>query len=66
MQIHDEDGEGCGECDHGHGGHVVLPCGAENVVSHEEEVNSVELSSCLIIKRKKASIWPSNPKRGKM
>lgn len=42
MQIHDEDGEGCGERDHGHGGHVVLPCGAENVVSHKEEVNTVE------------------------
>lgn len=29
MDVHDEDGESCGGCDHGHGGNIVLPCVTE-------------------------------------
>lgn len=28
VNVHDEDGESSGGCDHGHGGYIVLPCAA--------------------------------------
>lgn len=53
MQIHDEDGKRCGERDHGHGGHVVLPCGTESIVSPKQEMKTVELPICLLITRRR-------------
>lgn len=66
VQIHDEDGKCCGERDHGHGGHIVLSCGTESVVNPKRKMKTIELPGCLIMNRKKDSIRPSDPMRGRI
>lgn len=40
VDVHNENGERCGGCDHGHGGNIVLPCVTDRDV-HDQEVQLI-------------------------
>lgn len=47
VDVHDEDGERCGGCDHGHSGNIVLPCVAGTKKGEEFAVRTLKKTSLI-------------------